>query len=132
MLMFLASCLAAAELLQAGVQQEEDQVAVVTRRDGGDDRLVAAVLAQAPARQPTGQRPHAALLALHHRVSALGRRASLKTHTYASKVTSPQDTHATLLYHSFFWGGDFICLSFNLELFFLFSLTFPFLHSMGL
>lgn len=63
-----ALCLAAAQLLQAGVQQEENQVAVGARRDGGDERL-AAVLAQTAARQPAGQRGHAALLPLHHGVS---------------------------------------------------------------
>lgn len=61
-------CVAAAQLLQTGIQQEENQIPVSPRWDGGDDRL-SAVLAQASPRQPTSQHCHAALLPLHHRVS---------------------------------------------------------------
>lgn len=41
-------CLAVTQLLQAGVQQKENQIPVGSRRDGGDDRL-GAFLAQTAA-----------------------------------------------------------------------------------
>lgn len=61
-------CVAVTKLLQAGVQQEENQIAVSPRWDGGDDRL-SAFLTQTAARQQARQYRHAALFTLHHRVS---------------------------------------------------------------
>lgn len=61
-------CVAVAKLLQAGVQQEENQIAISPRWDGGDDRL-SAFLTQTAARQQARQHRHAALFTLHHRVS---------------------------------------------------------------
>lgn len=68
LLCICAICLAVTQLLQTGVQQEENQISVSARRDGGDDRLTA-VLTQTAARQQARQHRHAALLTVHHGVS---------------------------------------------------------------